>query len=297
MCEAAGANYSRAYTFGGYMKLIVCSTPDRASVNIRDHLLQMEKWRVEGEFEGRPCYWYRDMCLIEIGELHIFSNDIDSRFRRETGHVPESVIFLSRHRAASGIRSLTIHPIGNFSDADFGGKPGHLVPASPHLMTSILRKLYVTASNLPFEISFEVTHHGPYLETPSLFVEIGSDENMWDHEGAGRAIASAILGSEEEEYPVVVGIGGGHYAPRFTEIALKKKVSFGHMVPNYALKGEEGDRSAIERALEASDTGKVYIHKKSMKKSALSKLYSLLEETGAEVVSGKDLEDLSELSE
>jgi len=280
-----------------YMKLLVCSRTDRASVNIRDRLLETGNWRIQGEFEGRPCYWKEDMCLIEIGELHIFSNNIDSRFRREVGHVPDSVIFLSRHRAASGIRSLTTHPIGNFTNADFGGEPEHLVPASPHLMTSILRKLYYTASNLPFEISFEVTHHGPFLETPSLFVEIGSDEEMWDHEGAARAIASVIPGSEEDEYPVVVGIGGGHYAPRFTEIALKKKISFGHMIPNYALKGEESDRLIIERALQASDTSRVYIHKKSMRKSTLSKLNTILDKIGAEVVSGKEMEDLEESPE
>ena len=32
-----------------------------------------------------------------------------------------------------------------------------------------------------FERSLEVTHHGPWLTAPSLFLEIGSDATMWDH--------------------------------------------------------------------------------------------------------------------
>ena len=31
-----------------------------------------------------------------------------------------------------------------------------------------------------------------------------------------------------------MGIGGGHYAPRFTEVSLTKRISFGHMLPVHA---------------------------------------------------------------
>jgi len=276
------------------MKLLVCSRADLASVNIAQRLQEQADWVQEGEFEGRPCLWLKEMCMVEIEELHIHSDHLDVRCEEEIGVHPDLVIFLSRHRAASGIPSLTVHPIGNHGLADFGGRPEHLVPATPHLMTSMLRRLHSLAGSLDFGVSFEVTHHGPYLETPSVFVEIGSDENTWDHRGAAQAIASAILSTSESVFPVVIGIGGGHYAPRFTEIALKKKVSFGHMIPNYALEGgEESFPGIIKRALFASqDSGLAYVHRKSMKKSEASRLMMILEKMGVKVVQGKDLEDL-----
>ena len=33
----------------------------------------------------------------------------------------------------------------------------------------------------------------------------------------------------------VIGIGGGHYTPRFTEAAFSHEVCFGHMVANYGV--------------------------------------------------------------
>ncbi|MDD1748219.1 MAG: D-aminoacyl-tRNA deacylase, partial [Methanomassiliicoccales archaeon] len=94
------------------------------------------------------------------------------------------MVFLSRHKAASGIPTLTAHPIGNFSKADFGGRPGTLVRSSPDMMTSTLRELQRNAAGLGFGVSFEVTHHGPYLEAPTMYIEIGSSEENWGNKDA-----------------------------------------------------------------------------------------------------------------
>ena len=168
------------------------------------------------------------------------------------------------------------------------------MPSSPHLMTSMLRRLAKEAANLDYQVSFEVTHHGPHLSTPAIYIEIGSDESMWDDREAAAAIARTVLQSREEKHPSVIGIGGGHYAPRFTEAALTRKVSFGHMVPNYALKGADADsaREIITRALDRSGTSTAYIHRKSMKRSEATSLRSMLSRMGVEVVEGKDLDPL-----
>jgi D-aminoacyl-tRNA deacylase len=229
--------------------------------------------------------------LVTIRELHLHVDDVDLKAMSATGYPVEEVIFLSRHRAASGIPTLTVHPIGNHGSADFGGRPETLVPASPRTMTAMLRKLAAERGDLPFEVSFEVTHHGPYLGCPTAFIEIGSSEEWWGHDGAAWAVARTVLGAEGQEHPVAIGVGGGHYAPRFTEISLTHRISFGHMVPNYALKGKGDDEleAILRRAMDASGATLAYVHRKSMKRSEATRVVGILEAIGLKVVSSKDL--------
>jgi len=265
---------------------LVCSIPDQASVNIRDRLLEAGGWSESGSILGNPAFSRGETLMVTIEQLHLRVDHIDDMVQRETGKDIESVIFLSRHRAVSGQHSLTVHPIGNFGRAEFGGRENALVPSAPHLMTSLLRRLKKEAGSLAFEVAFEVTHHGPYLETPTLFIEIGSSEETWGSREAAKAIATSILEAEVTRAPVCIGIGGGHYAPRFTEVALSKEVSFGHMIANYALDLSDipNNEARIRQALEASGSQKVYIHKKSMKRSEATGIAKLVGSMGAEVV-------------
>lgn len=277
------------------MKLAVCSEEDVASANIRDRLLERGEWREEGAFDGHPVMRGGDMLLVTIDRFHLYADMIDRWFLDDYGEKADDVIFLSRHRAGSGIPSLTVHPIGNWGRADLGGRDETLVPASPHLMTNILRLLKLKASHLPFETSFEVTHHGPYLETPAMYVEIGSDETMWGHRGAAEAIASAIMEAGEEQGPVAIGIGGGHYAPRFTDVVSTSRIAFGHMMPTYAIKemDEERLRCMVVHALESSGHAQMaYLHKKSIKRSEATAIRRMLEGIGMRVVDSGDLEPL-----
>lgn len=277
------------------MKLIICSGADAASINIRDRMLEMDAWRSIGDHRGQPVLKCGEMVMVTIPQLHIYAEDLDLDLVEELDLEPDVAIFLSRHRAASGIPTLTVHPIGNHGSADFGGRERTLVPASPHLMSSMLRLLSREAADLEYRVSFEVTHHGPHLNIPSIFIEIGSDESMWGDRDAAAAIARTVQRAEEEVNPVAIGIGGGHYAPRFTEMVMTRRISFGHMVPNYALKGSdaEASRSIIKRAVENSgDARMAYIHKKSMKRSEATSMKKLLVDLGIDVVEGKDLHPL-----
>ncbi|MFP4170006.1 MAG: D-aminoacyl-tRNA deacylase [Methanomassiliicoccales archaeon] len=277
------------------MRLMICSTEDVASVNIRDRLLERGEWEEAGTFEGSHAWKRGEDLLVTIQETHIFSDHVDRRVRDSLGADPDTVIFLSRHKAASGIHTLTVHPIGNHTSADFGGKEATLVPAAPRQMTGLLRTLYRKAEGLEFKVSFEVTHHGPYLETPSIFIEIGSSEETWGHRGAAEAIAATLLDQEVPDHPVSIGLGGGHYAPRFSDMALGKRVCFGHMIPTYALKagGRERIPGMVSRACEASGgAGMAYLHKKSLKRAQTTELRHLLEDMGIQVVDSKGLEDL-----
>ena len=140
------------------------------------------------------------------------------------------------------------------------------------------------------------------MTTPTLFVEIGSDENEWTRKRPGKVIAASILdllnsyhceGDMPKDIPVIVGIGGGHYAPRFTDIVLEKKVAFGHMIPSYHVDAGNVDEEMLEKALHETPNAKgVYIHRKGLKKPQVREYTKWFENQGIPTISSKDLEDL-----
>jgi D-aminoacyl-tRNA deacylase len=270
------------------MKLIVVSKNDTASLNISKNLLDLKEWKEEGEFSGNPLRAYEDFLMATINDEHLSHDGLDREFRESTGLEPEVMIFASRHKSASALRSFTVHTPGNFSKAEMGGKSGELVPSSPIYKTNALRNLKELAKNMDHSVSYEATHHGPYLETPAFYIEIGSDETCWVEEKAGRIIAEAILSLTSDKDPVAIGVGGGHYAPRHTDVALKNRLCFGHIIANYALESitEEMLGKAIDRT---PDAEYVYFHRKAMKKSQYRELKAWFEDRGLQAVSQKDI--------
>jgi D-aminoacyl-tRNA deacylase len=275
------------------MRLIVRSDQDAASVNITDRLVELGGWEERGEFESAPVKWRGDAALVTIPVHHLYYDGIDGKVERALGIRPSLVIFASRHKSASNMRTLTIHPIGNYGKAEMGGKEATLVPAAPHEMTFALKELVKRAASMKYQVSFEATHHGPYLETPTFYIEIGSDEEAWQDQEAGRAIAETIsemLKAEMHPNPVAVGIGGGHYMPRITDVAREKRISFGHMLPSYAF--EEGfRREMLENMLRATPGASlVYFHRKAIRTPVLREMEGWFWERGVEPVSSKDID-------
>lgn len=218
--------------------LILVSRADSASVTIRDALLEHEGWTDAGAFEGLPVRARPGYLMAEIEEMHIHAERVDERLRA-AGLRFDTILVASRHRAESGKPALTVHPIGNFGAAEVGGAPGRLVPTDPVVMGRVLRALVAEAKGLRHEVTFEATHHGPYLETPTAFVEIGTDETAWADRDLGGRVARALLAAATptpgDAAPVLVALGGSHYAPRATDLVRKGKANFGHIIPGYAL--------------------------------------------------------------
>jgi len=279
--------------------MLISSNEDMASQNIRSHLLEMEEWVENGSIFGNPVHVAGnhpdvEYTMVTINDLHVRHENLDKELR-DTGFSFESIIVLSRHRAASGIATLTVHPIGNWHEAKAGGRDNTLVPAAPHLMSEALRLINTNGSHLKdrFQISMEATHHGPYMETPTFFIEIGSNETNWPNREAGRVLAKTVLDLRERteiKYPVAVGVGGGHYVPRMSDIILSKKVSVGHAIPTYALEGIKEEM--FQKAIDASGAEMVYFHRKAIKKDLYKELVERFEGLGMKVVRSKDLEPL-----
>ena len=289
--RGAGKELSITWTVKVLVKLIVTSSEDSASMNIRARLLERSGWTETDTFDNHPVLAKDDFRMVQVDKIHLDEDYVDDRVTEKTHEPVEVVIFASRHRAESKIPTLTVHPIGNYSSADFGGKPGTLCRSAPQLMTSALRELFVRAKGMGFNISFETTHHGPSVNSPAFYIEIGSHEELWGREDAAEAIADTILGVKDHAYPIVIGVGGGHYAPRYTEITLTRKVAFGHMAANYAL-GSLDTQMIQQMASKSGGAKKVYFHKKSMPKPAYRELREKFASCGIEEISSEDLEIL-----
>ena len=278
---------------------VSCSV-DEASMNIRQHVLDWGKWEEVGEVWGGPLLYSksRGQHLALMPDEHIFHEDPDVELASALPSPPGILIYLSKHRSESGAKSLTVHPLGNYGENKFGGRARTLVPSAPHEMTAALRALKVEAvkADLPYDVTFEVTHHGPHISTPTFFIEIGSGEAEWADRKAGKAIASALQRmAPDPEERILVGVGGGHYAPRFADVVFKKKACFGHMVPAYALEGLDGRgvKKAIESAVSATPgCSGFYLHKKGIRGEAKQLARGAMEEIGLPIFSSSDIPDV-----
>ncbi|HIG99712.1 MAG TPA: transposase [Thermoplasmata archaeon] len=287
--------------------LIVSSAEDPASTNIKYSLLEQTTWEEHGIFYDTPVYRHtsmKNLMMVTIPDKKIRHENIDQEVHDQLNLTPDIAIFLSRHRSKTGEPTLTVHPIGNFSDALFGGQPKTLVLAAPRMMTQILRliKKNLQQTNLGYKVCYEVTHHGPFLKIPTLFVEVGSTEVQWQQKEPARIIATSLLEmlptaqyekNFPKDIPVLLGIGGGHYAPRFTEIALQKKVAFGHMIPTYKIDEGAIDDEILEKTMQATpDFTGVYLHKKDLKKSQVTHFRNWFENRNIPILSSKEFKDL-----
>src|SRR3989344_2234801 len=152
---------------------IIISTKDKAGMNIK---AQLEKLKIS-------------IPVIEFEKEIIYAENID---KSNEAKYADFIIFASRHQSERKTASLCVHPIGNFHKAEFGGKDEKLCQTSSNLLKIFFQNLNKIARQEKlegFEITLECTHHGPYVEKPCLFIEIGSSEKQWENEKAARVIA------------------------------------------------------------------------------------------------------------
>jgi len=223
------------------MILLVASNKDAASLNIRNQVLAHYPFKRIGEaFQENPIYEAsfsnKAVKLVTLQKESIRAQNLPASFVNL-----ELVVFISRHSSVSGTPTLSVHTPGNLGEAEFGGLPRKvsISPASAMRDALTVMKRFKDEMQLAYEVSYECTHHGPSLNVPTMFVELGSSPEQWKDQKAAEAVAhaaiAAISGFGESKSPAVLGIGGQHYNAKFTRLALEENVVFGHMIPKYAL--------------------------------------------------------------
>lgn len=204
--------------------LVVISGRNEASINIRDSLLALSQLE-----EAERGFWQcGEFCMAEYP---------GSIVEIIPSHDAEYYVFASTHKSESGSPCLTAHTPGNWGGAELGGSPRRLNFAYASKVKEIACGMAARAGELGWQVSIEVDHHGPSLEAPVLFAEIGSGPAEWANRKAGEIAAQAIIGAMKSElrFPCRIGFGGSHYAPKFTPKIINGPSAFGHIIPGYAL--------------------------------------------------------------
>lgn len=202
--------------------LIVASKLDKAGINITTQLSQFGNYN-----------------FYLVDKEAIYTENLDKSRINEC----DFVIFASKHESEKGNKTISIHAPGNWNKAELGGMSERVCKTSALFQKQLFEKLKKNIDEFQlkdYELSLECTHHGPLIDRPCLFVEIGATELEWKDRRAGFIVAKAISETmiEFKENPfneIAIGIGGPHYCPNFNKIQLNSNVALSHIIPQYAL--------------------------------------------------------------
>ncbi len=242
---------------------IISYSKDKASINIKENLVNNFDFNgLDEKFDNNNIFQTTiDNNIIKLHTInseHIYTDDLDRKIDADL------FIFISKHSAVEGRPSLTCHPIGNFGKAEKGGREKTLCTAPSFFLKNILNELNKNSDDADYDVTMEATHHGPFLEKPILFVEIGSSEKEWEDQNAGSIIAKSLISTiknnsnnndsinknfneKNNNYESVFVIGGSHYNHVATKAMLKTNFGVGHICAKYNL--ENLDESLIKQAM------------------------------------------------
>lgn len=237
------------------MILLLASKKDTAGVNIAQQIIELYRFKKAlWQFEGHPVYEQKiekkQVFLTFTSKEITKTQNIANNFQSPQ---PELIIFLSRHASQTGTPTLSVHTPGNLtSQAKMGGIPRKISipPASKMKKTLIVMSEQVKEQGLKYDVSYECTHHGPSLDIPAMFAELGSTPTQWKDTDASRIVAQSVIEALKDStvYPTALGIGGPHYNRKFTKMALTTDIAFAHIIPKYAI--SEVDEIMVKQCLE-----------------------------------------------
>lgn len=222
---------------------IVVSAKDTAGMTIRKQLLKSYGFEeAKGEsFDSSPVF----TLPIEDCSARLFTAAADSIHCENIDRRIDADIFVfaTRHYSSAGVPALATHSIGNWGRAEFGGKDSTICPTLPSLLKLFLQNLAAVAKseNYAGEVVQEATHHGPFLEKPAVFIEVGSTEKEWKDEKLASMVADSLIGglgdyvALEQDFKPVIALGGLHYARSFRKLMLESEFAVGHICPKHAL--------------------------------------------------------------
>ncbi len=268
------------------MILLVASRKDTASLNIAKQILNRYPFSVTGEtFQENPTF-SADINRKKVTFIMLNEEAVNAQYLPDSFTNLSLIVFISRHSSTSGTPTLSVHTPGNFAAAELGGLPRKISVSPATAMRNALKALmlFKEGMKLDYEVSYECTHHGPSLNVPTMFVELGSSPKQWRDSKAAEAVAHAAMSAIGKfgvsEKTAVLGIGGTHYNQRFTRMALDGEAFFGHMIPKYAVPLVDAEmlRQCVEKTLEKVDCA--ILDWKGIKSADKPQLLAALQEIG-----------------
>ena len=234
--------------------LIVASKKDKAGINITTRMSQFRENPMLSSMKQEAGY---DFYLVDDEIIYTQSLNMDKINRYDF------IIFASKHSSEKKEKTLSIHAPGNWRKADYGGQDGKICKSSAlfqkHLFEVLKRNVKQYNMEEDYAVTMEVTHHGPLIDKPCVFIEIGATDAEWTDRRAGfiiaKTISEAIKEFKENPYTeVAFAIGGPHYCPSFNKVQESSNVAISHIIPKYALPlTDEMIKEAIQKTEEEID--------------------------------------------
>ena len=234
--------------------LVIASQLDTAGMNIVNQLEQFRENPVKQILQSDENSFDIYICEKEI----VYTENLDL----EKISKYDFIIFASKHSSAKGEKALAVHSVGNWRNADFGGESNKVGKTSALFMKQIFEKLNENVEKFDLRdylVTMEATHHGPLIDRPCLFIELGSSEIDYRDKRAGFVIAKTIADiiKEFKENPyseIAVAIGGPHYCPNFNKLQKDSNVAISFVIPNYKMPfTEQMILEAVEKTEENVD--------------------------------------------
>ena len=217
--------------------LIVASKLDKAGMNITTQLSQF------GDFK-----------FYLVDNEVIYTENLDL----EKINTFDFVIFASKHVSQSKEKTLAVHAPGNWRSAEFGGTQGRICRSSALFMKHAFERIHENMLQYhlkEYNLTLEATHHGPLIDKPCVFIEIGSTETEWNDRRVGFIVAKAISEAIKTFNPspyreIAIAIGGPHYSPNFNPIQLKSNIAISHIISQYSFPLTE---QMVKEAMDKTD--------------------------------------------
>jgi D-aminoacyl-tRNA deacylase len=266
--------------------LLVHSTRDVAGVNIAKRILACYLFSKTREVYQESPVYTAEVNGKQVSFITLKEEAVNAQYLPQDFPNAQLIVFISRHSSLSGKPTLSVHTTGNFGEAGLGGLPRTLSVAPALAMQTALKALYRLKQemNLNYEVSYECTHHGPSLNVPVMFVELGSSELQWNDSTAAQAVGNAAMSTianfSAPAGSSVLGVGGTHYNQKFTRMALAGEAVFGHMIPKYAISTIDSAMlsQCVKKTLEKVSLA--VLDWKGITSQDKPKLLSALQETG-----------------
>lgn len=227
---------------------IIIWNKDPAGMNVKNNLIESFGFeKTEEKYDEEFVYELGNAKLYTIKQRHVEADNLDKKIKAD------QFIFATTHKSEVGKPSLSVHTPGNWNKAELGGKERKLCIAMPSLMKNAYLELKKLNHLKEFEVTLECTHHGPYIEKPCMFIEIGSSLKEWENKDAGKINAEAIVNilKKQSNYKSAIGIGGPHYANNFNKVLERTDIATAHICPKYML--EYLDEEMIKQAIEKTN--------------------------------------------
>lgn len=233
--------------------LVIASKKDRAGINITTQLSQFRENPLMSSMKKSPNF---DFYLVEDEIIETKNLNLEKIKNYDF------VIFASKHQSEKSEKTLSVHAPGNFREARYGGEKEKICPTSALFQKALFESLVKNASKhslKEYKVTMEATHHGPLIDKPCLFIEIGSTENEWKDLHAGFVVAKTLSEVIEnfklnQYHEIAIAIGGPHYCPNFNKIQSGSNVAISHVISQYVFPlTEEMVKEAISKTAEEVD--------------------------------------------